>query len=303
MRNTISQKRITALAIISCLLWSSAFVVIKLGLEHTKPFSFAGIRFMLAGILLVPFWLGKVSRSDFTKRSLLVILKVAMMQTFILYALFYYAITMVSGAVTSIIVGVSPIASTIVPHFVTHDDKLNKTKIYCMSIALTGVVLVVLGTKPWAVGGLSELLGIMLLLAGAVVSAFANIIVSEDKKSINPVFLNSIQIFLGGVMLFVISIPLEGIPKVSGLSWFFYSILAWLAFLSATAFSLWFYLLQHDNVKVSELNFWKFLIPVFGATLSWIILPGESPNIMTLGGMFFIAFAVYRINKGKDLIV
>jgi drug/metabolite transporter (DMT)-like permease len=204
---------------------------------------------------------------------------------------------MVSGAVASIIVGASPIVSAIIAHLVCQDDKLNNAKIVFMCTAALGVILVVLGTKPWSVGGISEVWGICLLITGSVVSSLANIIVSNDKKSINPVFLNSGQIFLGGCMLFLISIPLEGLPDWVALPIGFYFILGWLSFISAAAFSIWFYLLQHDNIKVSELNFWKFLIPVFGASLSWLFLADESPNTLTFSGMALVTFAVWKFNR------
>jgi len=45
----------SGLAILACLLWSTAFVGIKIGLQHTTPLQFAGLRFFLSGILLLPF--------------------------------------------------------------------------------------------------------------------------------------------------------------------------------------------------------------------------------------------------------
>lgn len=295
--NEITHGKAAVRAIIACILWSTAFVTIKFGLNHIKPFSFAGIRFMIAGVMLLPFWTGKVSRKDLSLHSLLVMFKVAVLQTFMLYGFFYYAMTMVSGAVASIIIGVSPIISATIAHFFCHDDKLNSAKIVLMCTAALGVVLVILGIKPWAIGGISEVFGICLLMTGSAVSSLANIIVSNDRKNINPVFLNSVQIFLGGLLLFILSIPLEGLPDIVNVPISFYFILGWLSFISAAAFSIWFYLLQYDNIKVSELNFWKFLIPVFGASLSWVFLADESPNISTLSGMAFVAFAVWRFNR------
>ena len=295
--NQISRKNAAIWAIIACVLWSTAFVTLKLGLVYIKPFSFAGIRFMIAGVMLFPFWLGKVHRNDITPHSLWILFKVALLQTFLLYGLFYYAITIVSGAVASIIIGASPIVSAVVAHFICHDDKLNNAKIICMLTAASGVILVVLGIKPWAAGGIKESAGIGVLILGSVVSSLANIIVSNDKKNMNPVFINSVQIFTGGLMLFLLSVPLEGLPDFTGLPVGFYFVLGWLAFISAAAFSIWFFLLQYDNIKVSELNFWKFLIPVFGATLSWIVLAGESPNVLTLSGMVLVAFAVWRYSR------
>lgn len=50
-----------ALAILACLLWSTAFAGIKIGLTYSEPLSFAGTRFMLSGLILMPFWITRVS--------------------------------------------------------------------------------------------------------------------------------------------------------------------------------------------------------------------------------------------------
>ena len=41
-------------------------------------------------------------------------------------------------------------------------------------------------------------------------------------------------------------------------------------------------------MKVSELNLWKFIIPVVGAILSWLLVPGEKPELLTITGMIII---------------
>jgi len=55
-------------------------------------------------------------------------------------------------------------------------------------------------------------------------------------------------------------------------------------------------LLKRPGVKVSDLNFWKFIIPVSGAILSWIILPEEYPNYIAFIGMGVIAVAMVLMN-------
>ena len=70
----------------------------------------------------------------------------------------------------------------------------------------------------------------------------------------------------------------------------FFIALLWLAGVSAIAFSIWFSLLKY--VSVSWLNMWKFLIPIFGAALSWVLLPNESPTAITLVGMSCVTAAV-----------
>ena len=81
--------------------------------------------------------------------------------------------------------------------------------------------------------------------------------------------------------------------------------LIWLGILSAVAFSLWFVVLNRPEVKVSEVNVWKFVIPVLGAVISWLLIPDEHPQWYTLIGMLLIASSIvivyFRRNRSKSL--
>ena len=286
-----------ALAILACLLWSTAFAGIKIGLRYTDPFCFAGVRFMLAGLLLVPFWWRQNrDKARMIRENLKLILVVSFFQTFLLYALFYFGITLVSGAVTAIIVGASPLVAALLAHYCMGNDTLTPAKIASLSLGMAGVAVLCLSREPWSSpAGLKELGGIILLLLSTVSSIYGNILVAREKGSMEPVMLNSIQIFLGGLLLFLLSLPLEGLPRRI-LPLEYYAVLLWLASLSAIAFSLWFVLLRRPGIRVSEVNIWKFIIPVFGAALSWLLLPDESPTASAVTGMVCIALSIILFN-------
>ncbi|MBE0653659.1 MAG: hypothetical protein IH594_07660, partial [Bacteroidales bacterium] len=94
---------------------------------------------------------------------------------------------------------------------------------------------------------------------------------------------------------FLFSIPIEGFvfelkPAI------YYGALAWLSFLSAAAISIWYGLLKRPGVKVSDLNFWKFLIPVTGAMLAWLVIPGEQPSLIAIAGMSVTALSLVLLN-------
>jgi drug/metabolite transporter (DMT)-like permease len=69
-----------------------------------------------------------------------------------------------------------------------------------------------------------------------------------------------------------------------------------LSFLSAAAISIWYTLLKRPGVKVSSLNMWKFIIPVLGAILSWLILPNENPTLIAIIGMVLVALSLVVLN-------
>jgi len=288
----------TFLAIVACLLWSSAFVGIKIGLQYTTPLQFAGIRFMLAGMLILPFCgnLLKYLKSVIENRRTVAL--VAFFQTALLYTLFYQGINMVPAAIAAIIVGSQPLIVAVIAHFVAVSERMTTRRFISIMLGLAGVVVIGLTRGEITLRGGSQFLGLILLLASNVSSGLGNIIVSRNRAPIPPLTLTSSQLLLGGLALFLLSIPTEGIRSTSFPAPYYLSLL-WLSFLSAAAFSIWFKLLKRGGVSVSDLNIWKFLIPVSGACLSWLLIPLESPEPAAVVGMICIAVALFVLNAGK----
>lgn len=286
------------LAVAACLLWSTAFVAIKVGLRYSGPFSFAGLRFMLSGLMLAPFWWGRRPAPDRVRSHAGLLLAVAFFQTFVLYGLFYLGMTLISGALAAMVVGTSPLVAAVLAHYCMAGDRLTPSRSAGLLLGLVGVAILSVSRLPWASpSGLRELAGILVLLLSQAGGAVGNILVARHRAELDPVFLNSAQIFIGGLALWLVSLPLETQPTPA-LPWPYFAALGWLAFLSATAFSIWFLLLRRPGVRVSEINIWKFLIPVCGALLSWLLLPEEGPSLWPVTGMLCIAVAVVLFNLG-----
>lgn len=285
----------TFLAIIACLLWSSAFVGIKIGLKYTTPLQFAGIRFFLSGLYILPFTGNLRLSLSRIKTSYKQILRVALFQTFLLYSLFYTGISMVPASLTAIVVGSGPLFVAVLAHFALGDDKLTFRKLSIISLGMLGIIIITISRKhfSWIEG--KEFWGLLILIFSNIASSIGNIAVAKYKYDLSPLLLNSLQLMTGGLALFLLSIPLEGLNlQIYPLE--YYGALLWLSFLSAAAFSIWFVLLKRPGVKVSDLNIWKFIIPVFGAILSWMILPDEHPALIPVIGMFVIATSLVLLN-------
>ena len=124
-----------------------------------------------------------------------------------------------------------------------------------------------------------------------ILSGFSNVIVKREKGMVPPLVISSSSMALGGAALFLFSIPFEGVHMESK-PLLYYISLSWLSLLSAVAISIWIILLKRPGIKVSDLNLWKFLIPLFGALFSWILLPAERPQALTSAGMIIITLAL-----------
>jgi drug/metabolite transporter (DMT)-like permease len=286
------------LALISCFLWSTAFAGIKIGLKYTTPLQFAGIRFMLSGILILPFCRNIRQNMMIAFKKFKTVLTISLFQTAVLYYFFYQGLNHTPAAIAAIIVGAGPLFVALLAHFITGKDPLTFRKIIALIIGFSGIILLAMAKDKTATNHKIVFWGIIMLVTGNFAGSYGNILVSQNKTGMSPVLLNALQIFIGGLILLIISFFTEEFtfnPKPLP----YYLSLGWLSFLSAVAFTFWFVILNRPEVRVSEINVWKFIIPVLGAVLSWLLVAGERPQWHTVSGMLLIAAAVLVIYGKK----
>lgn len=286
--------RNTLLAIVACLLWATAFVGIKIGLQYTAPLQFAGIRFFISGLIILPFIPSLRLQLRQAVPQYPKIIFIGFIQTFLQYALFYTGISFVPGAVGALVIGSGPLFVLVVAHFLMPGDLINRRKITGIILGLAGIAVISFGSGSVVAGQMMGL-GIVILLMNNTLAGFGNVLVARSGSNIPPLILSSFSMITGGLMLFLMGVGIEGY-QAGPFPLPYYFSLAWLSFLSAAAISIWYTLLKSPGVKVSELNMWKFIIPVFGAILSWMMLPGEYPDLASVTGMILVGVALISVN-------
>ena len=283
-------------AVLACLLWGSAFAGAKIGFRYADPILLSGMRFTLAGLLLVPVMIALRVDLRGAFRHWRFMLGFAFMQTFLQYGLFFMGLSRVPAALSAIIIGAGPLFVAIMAHLTLADDRMTARKIAAIVLGLTGVVFISLasgGALSSSGGGFWP--GVGLLVASNIVGSYTNIMVVRRKEyNISPVVLTSFANFTGGVGLVITSLLVEH-PVLESPPPAFWAALIWLAIIPAGAFSLWYGLLQRPGVKVSELNVWKFMVPVFGCILAWSALPDESPDWVSVLGITVIVGALWLL--------
>lgn len=288
------------LAIVACFLWSTAFVGIKIGLKYSTPLQFAGVRFFFSGLMILPFIKNFSKKWQIAKSYWKLIVIVGLLQTSLVYALFYSGLDKVPASLGAMLIGTGPLFAALVAHFMMQNDKLGWRKTLIILLGLLGVVVISLNKENDTTAYPLMWLGIILLLVNCIIGGVGNVVVAKYGKNLPPMLLSCLSLIFGGAVLFVASLFFEGFEwKIYPTE--YYISLSWLSFLSAAAITIWFALLKRPGVKVSNLNTWKFIVPVLGAILSWIILPDESPTFLAIVGMSIIALSLVLLNSKKKV--
>ena len=275
-------------AVLASVLWAIVNPFIKQGLSYDfSPMNFAGLRFTVVGIILFAYtWHRGMWREIMQHRRLFG--NLILINMFMGYTAFYFGVDFVSGAISSIVMGLTPLINVLLAHLVASNDRLNRYKVVSLAVSLAGLLLIV-GTgsdgSPLDWRGIG---GIVLLLACILFQGYSAISVSEDKGKVDPIFLNAVQMFFGGLLIYGVGGAAEGFHPFWAKPVGFYASLGVLVFISVFAFSFWFMALRTEGTKVSDINMCRLINPVLGAVLSWIMLPGEYPDFSTVAGMAVI---------------
>ena len=289
-------------AVLASVLWAIVNPFIKQGLSYDfSPMNFAGLRFTVVGIILFAYtWHRGMWREIMQHRRLFG--NLILINMFMGYTAFYFGVDFVSGAISSIVMGLTPLINVLLAHLVASNDRLNRYKVVSLAVSLAGLLLIVGTGSDGAPLDWRGIGGIVLLLASIVFQGYSAISVSEDKGRVDPVFLNAVQMFFGGLLIYGVGIAAEGFHPFWAKPVGFYASLGVLVFISVFAFSFWFMALRTEGTKVSDINMCRLINPVLGAVLSWVMLPGEYPDFSTVAGMAVIVSSLVIYFRGETIV-
>lgn len=289
-------------AILASTLWAIVNPFIKQGLSYDfTPMNFAGLRFTVVGIILFAYTWHKGMWKEIKQHKKL-FLNLILINMFMGYTAFYFGVDFVSGAISSIIMGMTPLINVLLAHLLASNDRLNTYKVVSLVVSLIGLLLIIgMGSngEPLSWKGIA---GVVLLLLNIILQGYSAISVSEDKGKVNPIFLNAVQMFFGGLLIYTVGVGSEGYQSFVGKPGGFYLSLGILIFISVFAFSFWFIALQSKGAKVSDINMCRLINPVLGAVLSWLMLPDEHPTFSTVAGMVIIVSSLVIYFKGPEIV-
>ncbi len=309
--------KILASIVMLSLLWGSSFIAIKIVVDEISPLVAFGLRFFIAGVLLVAIHYillrtihVRSDRADYQHH--IQIKNEQVWKSWILSALFFIVggqgllalgAQYLSSGASALINSTIPIWVAI---FVLIFYRKVPTRLSSTGIVAGFIGLIVL-VFPTIEEGDSSWIGIVFLLASsiswAVGSLFSNPI--HDSGAGRSILLPAgMFMLLGGLILLVLSI-LMGTAETSGLEVLLLptnNILVAFLFLTlictAVGYALFYWLLESTTPSLA--NTFAYIVPVIAVLLGWAIL-GEPITIQTIvaTGIISAGVAMMMINPAS----
>ena len=271
--------------------WGYSWVLMKMGLEYAEPFTFAAWRCGIAAVAMIIYVIVKSVKLP-RLNKLPDYFMIGMFQTTLLFGLMLYGMQRVTAGKTSVLLYTMPIWTMFMVHFYLK-ERLNTAKWIGVAIGTLGIICI-LGRDSFVYHDLEVFTGELLVIGAAISWAISNIWMKKRMDGEDIYMLSAIQLTIGTLGLALLAIPTEGLLIIDWNARSLYILLFTGIIASAVDFTIWFYLLNNMDIKIT--TFSSMLVPVFGLIFDWIILENRLDLGVIIGGAL-ILFGIYQVSK------
>lgn len=295
---------ILLLACLCCLLWGSATPAIKIGYEWfgiaagdvASRILFAGVRFILAGVLTAIFG-SMIARKPLfpQKKSWGMVCKLGMVQTVFQYIFFYMGLAYTTGVKSAIINGSQTFIAILLACLVFRYEKLTLKKFLGCLIGFAGVI--VINYDPTGLTGGFTFKGEGAILIAAIAYALSSALVKKYSQKESPVVLSGYQFIFGGIIMTICGLVMGG--HLTGWSVKSTVLMIYLALISSVAYSVWGILLKHN--PVGKVAVYSFTNPIFSVLLSFAFLHETSSfGLELVLALALVCGGIFLVNRVNE---
>ncbi len=259
------------------LIWGYSWVPLKIGVGYCEPFTFAALRTLPGGLLLLGF--AAALRRPVRPKAIRLTVLIGVLQTSGFLGLTAAALVAGGAGRTALLANTWQFWILLMAWPIL-DEKLHGLQWLSVGLALAGLVLII---EPW---NLENAVSGLLALAGAVCWAAGSIAVKilRRRHEVDLLSLTGWQTFYGSILLLLIAVFVES-DAPEWTSEFVWSLVFTLVMTTCVASFIWLYVLRELPAGIAGLG--TMATPVVGLLASWAQL-GEQPTAPEVVGMIVI---------------
>ncbi len=278
-------------------IWGATYLLNKIAVTELPAFMLAGIRFVVAGILI--FVIAKLSGRS------LKITKKQFLNTVIAGFLFLtfgngavvWALKFVDSGFAALEISAQPLVVLLLM-LILQGKKIKPMSLVGVGLGILGIYLLV--SQKQVINQEGAVLGMVIIFGCMLSWAYGSLFVSTADLPANYFVNTGYQMFTGGIMLFIVSLFL-GEQWISPLEWSTpvqWSMFMLVIFGSIVAFTAFNYLLR--VVSPEKVATSSYVNPIIAMVLGWYFLKEQITTQSAVAALILLT-GVYFINTKKKL--
>jgi drug/metabolite transporter (DMT)-like permease len=279
-----------------CIVWGTTYLAIRIGVEHLPPMLFAGVRWIVAGIIFVTFLRLKGNKLP-VKRDLIHIAIIGLSLIGIGNGLVVTGEQFIGSGLAALLITTVPFWVVGMESFIPSGPKLNLTIITGLLLGIFGIALIF--KDDWSsLLNSSYLIGVLCMLGAVFAWSFGTVYSKYKKVSVHPLMSAAVQMLIAGTAQTILGLLLgEGSLitfHANGLIAFFYLALVG----SMLGYGSYMYAIQH--LPLSLVSTYAYINPVIALFLGWLVLD-EKLNLTIIIAAIVIILGVIIVKRGAKI--
>ena len=287
------QQRIAIIAAFTtlCIVWSSTWLAIKLGLADLPPISFAAIRFLIAVAVLVAVSVGRVGLLPQTRADWTLLAFTGVLMFAINYGLLFWGELHVSSGLAAVLQAMIVIFGMGFAHVMLPSEPLRWQRIAGAALSIGGVAIIC--GRLLDQGGIMAFWGGLGIVIGGCGAAFSNVLLKRRALELAPAMIAAWQMIFGAVPLMLLGLAVDGNPLHFRWTTMAIACLLYLAVIgSALTFLLLYWLLP--RMEINHLQTISLITPPGAVAFGWLF-GGETFSLWSLVGGALVLAGVWMI--------
>lgn len=283
--------KIISVYVMLCLIWGSTWLAIRFGLKSLTPMFSAGVRFILASIviyLLMNFRKIKIQKD---KTSVKLYLFMGFFSFVIPFGLVYWGQQYVPSGLAAVLFAVYPFFVLLFSYFTIRSEALGKHKLVGMLISFGGITVIFSDH----IGGdlTSYMVGMIAIVLSGIMQATIAVAIKKYGQHLNPLSMNFIPMIIAGFVMVFIGLVYEDTNRLTLDANAVVSVLYLALFGSVVTFTSYYWLLKKINIVILSLI--AFITPIVALLLGWIVF-GEYFETHQITGSALVLLGILIAN-------
>jgi drug/metabolite transporter (DMT)-like permease len=275
-----------------CLIWGSNWLALKIGTGAVPPGFFSGVRWTVAGLLLLAWrwWRGQDNRVS--RRLIGRLLLVSFLMVGLNALIQNYGLRLVSSGLAAVISSALTPISLLGFGVALGQERFTRRQGAAIALGVCGIAML-FGPKAIS-GGLDplEMLGVAGVVVGCLSYSLGSVLCRPLMRAMAPAQVATLTNLLGGLMLLAGSIPFEpGAGAAMRFDWGWPAWLSWLFLLipGSLGGTIIYFVLVRDW-GAGRTGTYAFITPIISVLLGVVVL-GERVDAADAAGMLIMLVA------------
>jgi drug/metabolite transporter (DMT)-like permease len=279
-----------------CIVWGSTWLIIKESLSTVPPFLAAGLRFVIAIIILQLMMMAQGIKVPNERRFWLLSVQLSMVTYAMPFALIYWGGRQIPSGLSAVLFATFPFWVAVFSRFRIKTEKLAPFLILGIVSAFVGVVAIL--SRQINVSDRLPLFGMLSVLASAGLQAFGLISLIKNGRDYSPTTINFVGMLIAGIILLSTSAFVEDYSKLQFGSEAIVPLLYLSVFATVLTYVTYFWLTKYIAPVILSLT--AFVTPIIAVSLG-IIAKGEQFDRNVILGAVLVLSGILLANIAEIL--